>query len=255
MGILNIDGSQKGLRFDGVNDFVQTTLRFDISQNHSFAFWYKPNTLTGNQRILSTVSAGNFSNGGIQIGVLDFFGGFKVFVNIFNITIGTDNCSIYTTNSITNSFMHIVVVKDTQTRANWKIYINGVSVSLTNSGPVNVASGTLTGNQMRIGALDNNLYLNANLYDLKIFNKTLSEVEVTQLYNRGATPSNCIADYIFNNQSGTNLTDYVSGNNGTLNNYTTGDVTIGSTNKWLYDYSSEPFDNSRKNGVLLINNN
>lgn len=246
---------QKGLRFDGVNDYVSTTLSIDISQNHSFSFWYKPTSRTANQRICNNYT--NISTSGFVLSPSTFPNGTNLgfYFGLYSTTMGIDNCSIYTTNSIPNALMHVVVVKDTQVRANWKIYINGVEVGVTTYGTNNIASGVMTGGNIQIGAqLDPTprFHLNADLYDLKIFNKTLSQLEVSQLYNKGAIPSNCIADYRFDNRSGTILTDYISLNNGTLTNYTTQDVTVGSTNKWLYE-DGLAFDDTRNGGIVSTN--
>lgn len=256
MGVLQLDSTQKGLRFDGVNDYVSTPLLIDISQNHSFSFWYKPTSRTANQRICTNYT--DVQTGGFVLSPSTFPNGtnFGFYFGVYSSTMGFDKCSIYTTNSIPNALMHVVVVKDTQVRANWKIYINSVEVGVTTYGTNNIAFGEMTGNSMQIGTQFNPtpmFHLDANLYDLKIFNKSLSQSEVTDLYNKTSIPSNCIADYRFNQRQGTILDDHAGSNNGTLTNYTTPEVTIGASNKWLNESDNTPYRGSRN--ILLINNN
>lgn len=244
MGVLQLDNQQKGLKFDGVNDYVITDSTINLAtQTGSFAFFIKFNS-TGNQTILvnNTGSGGNgyfiyiFSN---QLWVQRGRGAGSG-DSIWNISINTS--SIY----------HFAVVYKSDLTMDF--YLNGVLQTRTSnrvSGSI-ISSGLLRIGFNNIGVLT---FLNAIMYDLKMFNIALNSTEVSQLYNKTSIPSNCVADYRFNQQSGTVLTDYIGGSNGTLTNYTTPETTIGSSNKWLYDFSPYPFDNSRKNGVLLINNN
>lgn len=238
-----------GLRFDGVNDYVQTPLNIDIANDHSFSFWYKPSLYGGNQRIISTYKGiSTLVNGGFVIAPLNSFGGFKLFFVIYTTILGVDNCGIYTTTALPNSLMHVTVVKNTQTRANWKIYIDGIEVSVTPFGSTNVASGVMTGNPMVIGAQlqpTPQFLLNGELYDLKSFNKALTLTEIDYMYktkNTRIPPTavgNLVANYTFNQKQGLTLLDS-SGNglNGTLINFTNTTPSVG--NAWVDDLGN-PF--------------
>lgn len=229
-----------GLKFDGVNDFVQTPLSINIANDHSFSFWWKPNLYGGNQRILSSFDGFNIPIGGFIISPTNFVGGFKMLFGIISSVIGNDNCIIYTQNDIPNALMHVVIVKETQTRANWKIYINGVQVSVLTLGSANVASGTMTGDPVRIGAQANqSFFLNADLFDFKIFSKALTQTEITTLFTtKGAVvpptaSGNLVSNYRFANKQGFVLSDIsANASNGNLVGYTLQDVTLGFLNKW-----------------------
>jgi len=240
-----------GLTFDGVNDFIQCPQTINISNDHSFSFWFRPNLYGGNQRLASTYI--NTVLGGITIGVFPLFSNpFTVYFNIASSTMGNDNCAIYATNSLPNALMHITIVKETQTRANWKIYVNGVRVEVTTLGVNNIVTGTVSGTPLTIGEQAGSFYLNASMYDVKIFNKAISQYEVRELFfKRGGVPQSfadgsMITDYRFDNFQRLALgildDNTQNRNNGTLTNYTAGDLTAGSACK-IVDRFGNPIRN------------
>lgn len=254
MGVLQLDTQQKGLRFDGVNDYVNTTvssfiqsLRF-ANSIYSFSIIYNTNINTRHQ----IIDIGNGDNTNRTLSFL-FLSNLLILQQINTVTSNGQACNWAFTPVLGKDY-NIVLVKN-GLLANWELYVDGVlntSKTVVTNIPIDLNAPI----SFELGVLDSSFFpLNGTIRDLKFFNKALNSTEVTELFNKTGIPSNCVADYRFNQQSGSILTDYANGNNGTLTNYTTGDVTIGSTNKWVYDYGSEPFDNSRKNGVLLINNN
>lgn len=241
MGVLQLDSPQKGLRFDGVNDYVITVNNINLTTEIcSFSFFIKFNS-TGNQAILvNNISTGN---------------GYYIYIYDNNLYAqrgrgagsGQSNWNISIN---TSSIYHFVIVYKSDLTMDF--YINGVLQTVVS----NVAIGSVISNvQLRIG-FNNGVgltYLNAVMYDLKMFNIALNSTEVLELYNKTSIPSGCIADYRFTDRNGTFLTDFAGGNNGTLINYTTLDTTIGLANKWLYE-DGTPYTSQGKN-ILLINNN
>ena len=262
MGILQLDNPQKGLRFDGVNDYVlipfNNAFNFNITSMFSISFIFSMQSFKDFSCILHKGGANLTRTDGYLCGIANN--------NIlsFNTLQSTPykeraNNATIPTLSI-NTIYNAVIVYNNQVV---EFYLNGVKYTTNSSGafPDSIVSTM----DMSIGQyreLHGSYQPNATIYDLKIFNKSLSQSEVSHLYNSknniipSTATNNIVSNYQFNQQSGTSLTDF-SGNNitGTLTNYTTLETTIGSSNKWLYQYNTAPFDNSRKSGVLLINNN
>ena len=109
------------------------------------------------------------------------------------------------------------------------IYINGMLTTINVTGFINTDFKSNT--PINIGRFNNIFsgYYNGNIYDLKIFNKALTQEEVLKLYNLEIPPTaknNLIFDMPFEqlNKVGSNVftPELVAGNNGQLIGYPTG---------------------------------
>lgn len=147
----------------------------------------------------------------------------------------TTNCNAVTTVAVScNVWHHIVVFWDggdgTGAHAP-KIYIDNVEASYT--GTPTGGEGGLTDDSsavMYIGNQSaNDRTFDGFIQSVRIYrNKALSSTDVTNLYNagRGTAIANipsvtgCTAEYLFNEGTGTTLTDSVAGNNGTISGAT-----------------------------------
>jgi hypothetical protein len=249
MGILQLDNQQKGLRFDGTNDFVETQSTVNITtQTNSISMICRFNSISDAVFYVNNEGAGN---------------GIIAYIQSSQIAIqrgrgGTAGDARFNVSLNTSTVYHFVFVYNSDLTID--LYINGV---LQTRASQTLAGSCIANIVLKIGKTQPFLtYLSGTVYDFKLFTKSLTQTEVTELYNSRCTQipstasSSLLINYLFNQNSGLLLSD-ISGNSYTSNliNYTAGDVTIGSTNKWVYDYGSESYDAKRKNGVLQINNN
>lgn len=244
MGVIIADGSQKGLRFDGTNDNVSLPFTSLPSGNVVMTFSIEVDVVRTNEQVFfSYGSTGNGEN------VTIFTAGNR-FVVVFGFS------SFQTNNTFSFGRYNATLVKNAGLTSNFKLFINGIEQPCTL-----ILGSAITTNvvqtRFRLGIYTNDVSapLLGNISKFKIWDRSLTDLEVLQDYIEDNVTTNLVRNYQFRDTSGFILTDLQSGHNGTLNNYTTGDVTVGSTNKWLYNCSSEPFDNKRRNGALLIKNN
>lgn len=224
---------QKGLRFDGVNDYVQVSNSNGIfnfgTSNFSIATLFKPQSINpGNGVVLGSHNESPFPAS--QYTLVLTSGGLLTFFIRGN---SSNELGISSSALTLNLTYHVVCVRS---GTDMYLYVNG---SLVASGNIPTLSSITTIRPFSMGGINAGggytQFQTMTMYDTKVFNKALTLTEVGDLYNKISVPSNCIADYRFNQQSGTTLTTIVGTNNGTLTNYTAGDTTIGSTNKWLYE--------------------
>ena len=87
-----------------------------------------------------------------------------------------------------NVIYHLVftVTSGALTTANCKLYINGVSQTITDRffGPTYTQMDNTTG-VVNIGAEDTTRYFTGTIYNAKMFNKLLTQAEVTDMYSQG----------------------------------------------------------------------
>jgi len=174
--------------FDGIDDYLNMGINsiFDIDGSDSFTFssWvkktggtffpifqklYYPNgsTIDGYRCYIRTVTN-------------------QIFLNLYSTT-GNNNITVSSVDGIDNNIWYNVVITydGSQTAAGVKTYINGESVSLS------VGSDTYTGTMitnenLTIGGQPtptNPLYGNGNISNVSLYNKVLSQSEITQNYN------------------------------------------------------------------------
>ena len=182
--------ANKAYSFDGVNDYIQTTYSGIIGQNsRTISLWFNQDTiLPGNQfqthskMILTTYGAnGNYSNFTVLINSAN--GGNKVGIDIQNSTTSSDTVN-------KDSWNHLVIVFDSSLGSNLntcKYFINGQQTPITYSFNSTQNINTLLGATLTFGKtafLNNNLYdFWGKLDDIGIWNRALTQQEITDLYN------------------------------------------------------------------------
>jgi hypothetical protein len=152
--------------------------------------------------------------------------------------------------TVSNQIIYVVWVKPDNNAANAKIYVDGVDTpfNIDVNGLVGLNNNTA---DLQIGDLPDGYFpgvapfIGIN-YDLKIFNVALTPLQCDYLYRTRATriptalTANCVLDMRFNEKQGFAAADQSgNANNGTLQNYTVGDVTLGVGNKWT-DINGNP---------------
>jgi hypothetical protein len=144
-----------------------------------------------------------------------------------------------------------------------KLYINGISVQVTNNSAGSYGGMHETSGDLTIGSWDVSGYANGKINEVTIWNKELSSSEVTELYNSGnlISPqslsffSNIISHWSLDEGTGTTANDLIGGNNGTLTNGPTWSKSIpwdGSSVKQANNYSLD-FDGA--NDYITVSDN
>lgn len=166
--------------FDGVNDYISTNYSGILGTNsRSFSFWYNSNS----NNIEETVFTGYGEN---NCGV-----GFACTLFPLNKPAVDNTCSwIKSVNSTTiNSWNFYTITytsSDGSDLTNCKIYINGVLQSTSQSSTLyNI--NTINGLNMVFGSsilFNPNQFFNGKLDDIGIWNRALTQQEISQLYNQ-----------------------------------------------------------------------
>src|SRR3989344_3591012 len=162
-GATTVEGKLgQGLRFDGVDDHIQTTSDFIGTTAISVCMWLLP----------PSVPAETF----VSNGKLIFGSSSSNRIKLLSDGSTTANSA---TNSVTNNKWNFICgTRDTSGTAN--LYVNG-----TLSGTANQSSGTPTAGiaSVRIGgAVTGGGYLIGSIDDLRIYNRVLSVGEIAELY-------------------------------------------------------------------------
>jgi hypothetical protein len=178
--------SNSAYSFDGVNDFISTSYGGILGTNsRSISFWY--NSFTNNtDETVFTDYGGNNCGEGLACAL---FPSNKP---------GVDNsCSYIKSNSITsvNNWNFYTVTynsSDSPFINNCKLYINGILQSTSQSSTL-YDINTLNGVNMVFGSsrLFNPLqYFNGKIDDIGIWNRALTQQEITQLFNQNQCITN-----------------------------------------------------------------
>ena len=223
---------QNALHFDGTDDYVQTSFNGVLGPNNrTFEAWvYLSSAPSSNQCILDygTNAAGsrNTFSIGPSLELRFISGGTNA-----NISSSTGAVSL-------NQWTHVSFVLDNGTGY---LYANGVQVGSGNLTTVNTPSGNTN---VRLGerVSGGSIPFNGIIDEVRIWNTARTTTEILNAVNDEfcVAPANLVAYYKFNhgnpggNNSGiTTATDFVSGNDGTLNNF----ALSGTTSNWVAGYN------------------
>ena len=168
-------GNGGSLVFDGLNDYVQTSIN-PISNNSSFTIetWVKF-TNFNNGIFKPIVDCGNIGSGLV---------GYTLSKNNSNnLYIGINNGYVSISNAIVNNtWCHIIATANKITNYEMKIYVNGILGTQNGSATIS----TLTNSQTSIRIMSNYVsinYFQGNVSQTQIYNRALSAQEVLQNYN------------------------------------------------------------------------
>jgi uncharacterized protein (TIGR02145 family) len=165
----------QGLKFDGVNNYVNVGLgqngSLDITSNITMSAWVKPISYISATMDGIIVKCPGMANDGYGLGY--YSSGSIVYKYGLNaVGFSLDKPIIY------NVWQHITVVWN---GTNALLYINGVLADTKAGGNPTAVASPLT-----VGArYDNNYRFNGYLDDTRIYNRALSATEVKQLYLQG----------------------------------------------------------------------
>ncbi|MFC1600553.1 LamG domain-containing protein, partial [Patescibacteria group bacterium] len=121
-----------------------------------------------------------------------------------------------------NEWVHVAATFNSTTNEG-KIYLNGISQTITNNGD-SITSAT---NIKRIGGRNNGMYIGGSLDDVRIYDYVRTPAQIAWDYNRGAPVGHwkfdeCSGDTVYDWAPGAGPNSFV-GNNGTITIGGTGD--------------------------------
>ena len=213
-------------RFDGVDDFVTMgdVLDFERTSAFSISAWVARAATGINETIVAKMeSSGNFR-------------GYILFINSSNqirFILRSQNSSskrLYATTTATitdTNYHHITLTySGNSATSGIKIYIDGVSVSLTKQHTLNAT--TVNAAPFQIGARNSaSIFAKSAIDEVSLFNTELSASDVTTIYNNGRpndlTGTSGLVSWwrCGDNDTAPTLTDNVGSNDGTMTNFTT----------------------------------
>jgi hypothetical protein len=173
--------SNKAYSFDG-NDFITSASQTNITGNNprTFSIWFNVTNAAIPMQTLIKAGTNGDGNDFTLLTEVNPSNQLRLYIRRYY----HDVSSSYISGSI-NSWYHALVVYDGTSTHSMKFYINGqlISTSTAYSNlPFNTAATNFTiGNYTDQSSL--NAFFNGKLDDIRIYNRALSEVEVTALYN------------------------------------------------------------------------
>lgn len=212
-----------GLKFDGVNDYVQHSA-LDLGLINSFSCIFSIDSTKPFHFVLNTTADATYMFGLTPTSFLINLSGGTFFVTVpFTFVI--------------NRLYHVILTRNNN---NFVLYIKSEVDDFQSSFlyPTVSSKFSLICGDVFYGNIFNG---NITMFDLKLFDKTLTGLEVTKLYETKGMilpptilPSQLVANYTFNQKQGTTLIDSSpNGNNGTLINFSNTTPSIG--NAWVDD--------------------
>ena len=216
----------KSILLDGVDDFVTMgdALDFERTSAFSISAWVK----RGSTGVNDTIASKMESSGSYRGYFLYITSSNKIRFILRNVNTTSNRLFVDSTSSITSgNWNHILVTYDgSSSGSGVKIYINGVSDTVTTSGTLSAT--ILNSSPFNIGARNgNSLFATATIDEVSVFNSELSSSDVTSIYN-GGVPNDISSLSPLSwwrcgdGDTAPTLTDNGSGgNNGTMTNFTT----------------------------------
>ena len=165
----------KALKFDGVNEYVDCGSKASLNLNaFSITVWVNPTSVSGYKTIVRKAGASSAdTNYALDLDS----GNTKVRFFVYD-TSGNYHGVMATTKSVSlNKWTHIAATYDGTT---FKVYINGTqdATTATWSGSIKTTTGSL-----KIGSSTSSNYFNGTIDEVKIWNRSLTQEEITKVYN------------------------------------------------------------------------
>lgn len=173
--------------FDGVNDYVVTSTRVNVSNIFTVNAWVKLNYTTpqptnyGN-RVTLISNCYTYQSGKGFLMVASGNNGSDFFISLGN----DQKYAVSTTGYIYANTIFMVTAVVNAGDSNIKLYYNGNEVSylVRTDGNINLAYDV---SATQIGYYSNADIMNGNMYTMQIYNRALSDTEVLQNYNATRT--------------------------------------------------------------------
>lgn len=169
-----------GFGFDGVADFTNLTIE-ETFHDYTISFWINTSNISGTQFSYAPLQSEN-AGGGLQI--IGFFYG-NSFVTMHHRNTGVTGVNaLATTNTSDGAYHHIVGRKE---GTNISIWVDGVfedAATMSDGKPIDVACSIFIGGRNTCGT-GLTLPFQADLDEIGIWNRSLTDAEIVQLFNGG----------------------------------------------------------------------
>jgi hypothetical protein len=159
--------------FDGINDFISINNTFDLS-TRSFNFWFNPSVINASTGTLLVSDNPTLVNGVTQARVIKLNN-----LDSVQVATGTTVGFYIGAGTTINNWQMLTYTRNIN---DVKIYLNGILINSGQSGFYTSGNGNI---QTILGC-DRNLtfdWYNGKIDDLGVWNRTLTNQEITDLYN------------------------------------------------------------------------
>ncbi len=220
-----------GGSFDGTNDYVNAGTTGFSTTNATFAMWIKPSAsmISANRGLFDTNPS---SNGSVRL--ITNSAGTRLEYSIGgNANSTSEGNGHYTISAWTNEWHHLaVVVTNSNTTS---LFVDGVKVGNDFVNNVNAGYSTFD-----IGRYNSSNYYAGIIDDVRVYNRSLSPGEISQLYNWAPPPG-----FYFNADTNTGTTVYNTGSVGDTSSFDSADM---GWTSGKYGSAVETFLNSSSTG-------
>lgn len=187
------------LKFNGLTDFVNcgTDSLLRLSQGGSISAWIKLSSY-GSSWTNTIVGRGTSAWAGHYYIIFMPTGTHHFFLSVSNGTnsLGTDD-GIKTANVDLHKWYLVTATWDTTTK---KIYLNNV---LQDTVASNIMPAEIDTHIMAIGKMGNHSYnFNGDISNVRIYDKALSQDEITKMYFNNIIPTGAVAEYFNSDDDG-----------------------------------------------------
>lgn len=170
--------SNSAYSFDGISNFISVSnIAIQGNTSRSTSFWLKTNSATGGM-VIATGSGTNQNGATYNLRILDE--GFLSFMG------GNFTSCCYDINPTTginlkdNNWHNCVVTYDSNT---FRFYIDGILISTTNLAVATNGQFNYFGKSNDANTTTNSAFFNGIIDDIGIWNRALTQEEITNLYN------------------------------------------------------------------------
>lgn len=174
----------KAYSFDGVNDWINTNSAFDTPAK-TICAWFNATTINSNLKRVFDNDASAKTYGGINI-----------YVNTTGIVYSQGTTTFVSSGISTNTWYYVCSMYNS---TNYAFYRDGTLVSSGAYSSFN--AGSEVNINLKIGAergLDGTRFFAGKIDEVSIWNRTLTQAEITALYNSGAGSSYPFTGYSVN---------------------------------------------------------
>jgi hypothetical protein len=251
--VLATDERSKGLLYDGLTQYSQTSWVYPIGINdvYTLSFIVTVKSISGGDNVIIS-QHGIFPNpnwfAGIDVRINPLNLGFTIDI-VHHSNVNSVNSFIKTNELAFNTQYIVTISRADYTSIGTKIFVNrALNVGIVNSNLTGVEDTTSNEN-WQLGAWFNYSFANVILKDFKFFDTNLSDTNCMYLQNNENQPNNSfvanmLVSYEFENSEGFIITEKVSGFDAILTNYSLANTTKGIANNWRYA-DETPYTGSR----------
>ena len=174
-----VGNANKAYSFDGVNDKIEMTPQGYSTTNFSSSVWINKSIFNGFGCIVGKSNWSDAQSEGFALAVNESIISSAIKGQTCNPGSGWNSTTVSKGNNFDNQWQHLVITYDGLNR---KMYLN--SILIQQSSVVN-GSNNCIGGQIKVGAWwqSQPQWFNGRIDDIGIWNRTLSECEILDLYN------------------------------------------------------------------------